>query len=887
MILLEFIFLGLLSAPLWVWRPVRPLFWPGLAGFISFFALNQSLLNGQKLWLYHDTHSSISNLTQLFSQWIENNLDLGWNPYISGGQPLALFNNISFHTPIYFTKVLSLLLAPSLDHYQVFMLGFLFSFSWAALGCLLFFFVWTSNRTLAFFGFSVFLFGGIYISELGQFAFLNALFYLPWLSFWALLLVKRPTRISLWILAFLLGLSVNYYIPLYVGFVLFALFCCSALPWLFKGSKAPLFAFFRQQPLSLVVALAFLLLGAAPMLESKQQMADYISPTRGWSQSGTISKTHTGAQFNAFVATPCLNSFLSTLISPQSDCTPLSNVHAGFYLGAPVVLLAFLVLGAGRRGLGLAAGSLFVFLLAHAADPLWTWLLDYFPGGNMLRHSFLFGRGLGFVLLLCAVEGLGVLLSPTTRMRFILALFLFANIALPLVLPEMLLFHFQDLLYIWVSTLALIAVAIGKRFITNRTQFHGLLIAGMVLFLIFTGPKPKVSIDEPYTTASFTYPDQWEFYSNLHREIPFDLPPVFNKEVRWFHRDENFNFLVQKDFALLAKDFFSNKEINQLRGRTFHLLEQKPDGFFDFFQFADEIQYLKSTGPEPEGLENIKQGWLFHKYLLPGRIDFLDLVWFPSWNNMPPEHTQSLLLRENNKIQPQLANILPPVGDVPHLHQDQQTHLQHRFKERSRVVSVAVWLQTADEKGLTFFLHDKNNEIVTIHALPRKTKRNQHLYQFKIQKDFKKLDITITNRKPFLVKRVEVIAYPLQANPLAGRLVPLPSENPNRKVLQVNLPEPAYLLRLENYHPDWQVRIDGQPAILDRLKYNFQGLQLPAGKHDISFEFITPYAWKFKMTHAAAMSGFLLMGLLLALEQRESRKRAQQLGHTKLQGRVA
>lgn len=55
--------------------------------------------------------------------------------------------------------------------------------------------------------------------------------------------------------------------------------------------------------------------------------------------------------------------------------------------------------------------------------------------------------------------------------------------------------------------------------------------------------------------------------------------------------------------------------------------------------------------------------------------------------------------------------------------------------------------------------------------------------------------------------------------------------------LRVTLPEPAWLTYVDNWAPGWRASIDSAPAQLERLFGTFKSVRVPAGTHDVRFEY--------------------------------------------------
>jgi hypothetical protein len=78
-------------------------------------------------------------------------------------------------------------------------------------------------------------------------------------------------------------------------------------------------------------------------------------------------------------------------------------------------------------------------------------------------------------------------------------------------------------------------------------------------------------------------------------------------------------------------------------------------------------------------------------------------------------------------------------------------------------------------------------------------------------------------------------------------------------VLRVSSDRPALLVVSENYYPAWQATVDGAATEILRANYTFRALPVPAGEHEVRFEYRTA-----PLRNAVAASAGLLL-LLLAV----------------------
>ena len=94
----------------------------------------------------------------------------------------------------------------------------------------------------------------------------------------------------------------------------------------------------------------------------------------------------------------------------------------------------------------------------------------------------------------------------------------------------------------------------------------------------------------------------------------------------------------------------------------------------------------------------------------------------------------------------------------------------------------------------------------------------------------------------------------------AGR-VTVSSYEPERVALQVDLPAPGVLVLSDSWYPGWRATVDGQPLSVLRANLLFRAVVVPAGVHDVVFEF-EPDGLRAGVA-AALSAGLVLAGLLV------------------------
>jgi hypothetical protein len=119
--------------------------------------------------------------------------------------------------------------------------------------------------------------------------------------------------------------------------------------------------------------------------------------------------------------------------------------------------------------------------------------------------------------------------------------------------------------------------------------------------------------------------------------------------------------------------------------------------------------------------------------------------------------------------------------------------------------------------------------------------------------------------------RTVIVSKPLAISPnLATQnvgSVTFASYSPKLIALQAIAPAPSVLLLNDHFDPDWKVSIDGKLATLLRCNFIMRGVVVPAGEHQIQFQF-TPRLGPLYLSVAAIAAGLFMTGRLLTGRRR-------------------
>ena len=121
------VILLMVLAPVFAWPETRKLTLPVLGFYALFLWLNSEFVFGE-LGTGHDTFTNWYSWSVIIRQWIQSDVELGWNPYWGAGQPFALYNNIFRYLPTAafsrFFNLLGLELSPVIFFNLIFLFGY-------------------------------------------------------------------------------------------------------------------------------------------------------------------------------------------------------------------------------------------------------------------------------------------------------------------------------------------------------------------------------------------------------------------------------------------------------------------------------------------------------------------------------------------------------------------------------------------------------------------------------------------------------------------------------------------------------------------------------------------------------------------------------------------
>lgn len=90
----------------------------------------------------------------------------------------------------------------------------------------------------------------------------------------------------------------------------------------------------------------------------------------------------------------------------------------------------------------------------------------------------------------------------------------------------------------------------------------------------------------------------------------------------------------------------------------------------------------------------------------------------------------------------------------------------------------------------------------------------------------------------------------------------------NRIVVNATLHQPGILVLSENYHPDWRVKVDGQPAKLLQAYHTLRAVALTPGEHSVEFWIVPRYYRLGTVSTLAATALLVLLSLVTIIHRK-------------------
>jgi hypothetical protein len=470
-----------------------------------------------KHFVFHDTLYSHHVYYVLVEQWLRSGYDIGWNPFMNGGEPLYIYTNYflwaEFVLFCLINKMLNLPVHSLINIYFTYILISYFTFSFILFSLIF------RERSLVFFPTAVLIFSGITLNSMGQYI-MCTLYFLP-LVLACLYLYSQARNMGrklillLWIV-FFVCVSTNHYFPHYlllcvISFLFFdfltSLKWSKSLPPHYPGDPG-----FQTRARFLVYASVVLVLSFLVLLPFfklfREINSGYISPTRGSAKLGAVKDFSRLVQPGVDVSPDRYKYLLTIPVTVNTDYHSwgsLEYYHGPYYIGhisvvfAVLSLLLLIVGGAHRRYylVCLLTLAVLVYLSMGSKSAMWIFLINHVPY-LYLRHSYPLAHAVCLLLIIISTFGLSYAIRRVSIRYLITAL----------------------------------AIVISLMAIYRSAHYES---------------------REKFDAEPFSYPRARTFYSGKSFPIPFDTAPLVYKQATASHPSEDFMFFRRITYDDLLK----------------------------------------------------------------------------------------------------------------------------------------------------------------------------------------------------------------------------------------------------------------------------------------------------------------------------------------------
>jgi hypothetical protein len=875
--------IGFSLLPLISWRRSRSLGW-FLAGlYLIFVSTQREFLFSGNLFVGHDSEDNLFGLFALIGQWLSAGAALGWNPYLGAGQPLEILNNL-YGTPQFFLMFAVRSIGLQISDIQLFSMSLVFVHLMTCTGAALLARTYSDSDIICLILVVPILFGGLFFNGLFQPPPNSIMFALVF--FWLFFRMAVRTGDYAWwiLLGSIVGINVHAYIPYYtfVGYGLILISeafqsgeigrnnrvgLCRRVWWIPNLSK------------KMFVAVVAMIVLASPALHAAFELSDFVSPTRGYSDGGEI-RDGTGFQDIRSVRIEEYRYLVRRTIDERSEFLTtdavITRAHAPFFIGgAAFVVCLYGIVSLGNLGL-IAGCALLVLLSLGDRTGFWPMVAGYVPLLGFIRHTFSFASLATFFFLIVGVLGIirassitefspewAGLRSPTFQFLSRAASFCRAGgvqkafqrigiIGIGLVI----LVYWTNIsranfieefggLRGWITLLAGAAtwglLLVSEIFRDRKDVFsircwaqRGMLLIIVVECLTFSlGLSKSLLETEAPIMSEFVYPTAWQSVDSKWHP-PLDLHSMFNKEGIWLAQDDSSMFFLQKDFALTAKEKFgcsSGLNCRSTKGETLFLakapIEQgKSDNTANGYEFTSVLGLALDNQSHRRTIWTpIEGGATLDQTYRTGRIE----------NN---RHVSVCGLYLAEKIEPELESANIPMLNVSILQGSQN------WGETVETNLVGRHTVSTDSSGIQVFE-----------------------FEFAKCKTAPTIEVAILESSSAGGSGHHTYLVAAKQGSDGGFILPILSTNPNRQEVLLKIAPEQQLIRMENFHPGWQVLVDGHESVISRSQDNFQTIRVPLGMHSIKFNYWSFYDCLHKIFRIGLALAYILLIFALCNEK--------------------
>jgi len=112
---------------------------------------------------------------------------------------------------------------------------------------------------------------------------------------------------------------------------------------------------------------------------------------------------------------------------------------------------------------------------------------------------------------------------------------------------------------------------------------------------------------------------------------------------------------------------------------------------------------------------------------------------------------------------------------------------------------------------------------------------------------------------------IDLVFIPKRVSPPQATII---EDQRNRVTIETENERAETLVLSDNYYPGWQASVDGSPVEIYRANCTMRAVEVPVGRHVITFVF-TPTTLKASVYVSLAATGFVMLTLIVAMVRRK------------------
>lgn len=130
----------------------------------------------------------------------------------------------------------------------------------------------------------------------------------------------------------------------------------------------------------------------------------------------------------------------------------------------------------------------------------------------------------------------------------------------------------------------------------------------------------------------------------------------------------------------------------------------------------------------------------------------------------------------------------------------------------------------------------------------------------------------VTQNQVDFVNEVILEVVDASAEPLCGEFIAaeinMKTSGPSKLILEVDTPNPGYIVMADVWYPGWQAFVDGEPTPILHANYLFRAVALPSGEHELKIAYQPKGFYSGAVVSGLALGGLIILGASWFIKKR-------------------